>query len=78
MLFRTALPVYNLFGLAACPGDVLGRQKWGSLIEHRWLLGFDGEIAHSAGPGRLSSKRQQLHRGFPVELARASIPQNTL
>ena len=51
MLLRTELPVYNLFGLLARPGDVLGRQKWESFIEHRWLLGFDGEIAHSSGPG---------------------------
>jgi hypothetical protein len=51
MLVRTALPEYDLYGLLTRPGDVLGRTKPGSLIEHRWLLCFDWQIAHTAGPG---------------------------
>src|SRR5580704_6914912 len=51
MLVRIALPIYDLFGLAVRPGDILGRTKIRSLIEHTFLLGFDGEIGHSSGPG---------------------------
>jgi len=51
MLVRTDLPKYDLFGLVVRPGDILGRTKPSSLIEHTFLLGFDGEIGHSSGPG---------------------------
>lgn len=51
MFVFTDLPKYNLFGLEASPGDILGRTKPGSLIEHRAMLCFDGEIVHTSGPG---------------------------
>ena len=51
MFVMTALPEYDLFGLVVRPGDILARTKPGSVIEHRAMVCFDGEIAHSAGPG---------------------------
>jgi hypothetical protein len=51
MFVRTGLPTYQIGGLQFRPGDVLGRTKPGSLIEHRVLIGFDDAIAHSPGPG---------------------------
>jgi hypothetical protein len=33
------------------PGDIVGRTKLGSLIEHRALLCYDLDIAHTSGPG---------------------------
>jgi len=45
------LPTYQIAGLPVRPGDVLGRTKWGSLIEHRALVGFNGAISHVPGPG---------------------------
>jgi len=51
MIVRTSLPTYQLSNGFTCrPGDILGRTKFGSLIEHRFLVGFDAEIAHSPGP----------------------------
>ena len=41
---------YNLYGLEVWPGDVLGRIKPGSLVEHEFLVAFYGNIAHSPGP----------------------------
>jgi hypothetical protein len=51
MIVMTGLPEYRLGGLLVRPGDIVGRKKFGSLIEHTFLLGFDDEIAHSSGPG---------------------------
>src|ERR1039458_2892360 len=51
MLVMTDLPKYNLAGLLVRPGDIIGRTKFGSMIEPTFLLGFDNEIAHSSGPG---------------------------
>ena len=52
MIILTGLPTHRLSnGFTYRPGDILGRTKIGSLIEHRFLVGFDGEIAHSPGPG---------------------------
>jgi len=51
MYIRTGLPTYQIGGLTFKPGDVLGRTKPGSIIEHRVVIGFDGAIAHSPGPG---------------------------
>ena len=51
MLIRTVLPKYDLAGSLVRPGDIVGRTKFGSIIEHTFLLGFDDEIAHSSGPG---------------------------
>jgi hypothetical protein len=51
MLIRTGLPKYDLAGLLVRPGDIIGRTKFGSIIEHTFLLGFDDEMAHSSGPG---------------------------
>jgi len=51
MFVRTGLPTYQIAGLQFRPGDIFGRTKPGSLIEHRVLIGFDGAIAHSPGPG---------------------------
>src|SRR6266481_66871 len=50
MYVRTGLPTYDIFGLQVRPGDILGRTKRGSIIEHRALVAFDGEIAHMSGP----------------------------
>jgi hypothetical protein len=51
MFALTDSPRYEIGGLIAQPGDILGRTKFGSFIEHRVLLGFDGEIVHTTGPG---------------------------
>ena len=51
MFVRTGLPTYDIAGLPVRPGDILGRTKPGSIIEHRALIGFDGMIGHSSGPG---------------------------
>ena len=51
MLVMVDLPRYQIAGLMVRPGDILGRTKPGSLIEHRVLLGFNGAIVHSSGPG---------------------------
>lgn len=51
MIVMTGLPQYNLNGLMVKPGDIIGRTKFGSIIEHTFLLGFDSEVGHSAGPG---------------------------
>jgi hypothetical protein len=51
MLIRTGLPTYQIAGLQFRPGDIFGRTKPASIIEHRVLIGFDGVIAHSPGPG---------------------------
>jgi hypothetical protein len=51
MFVMMDLPRYDLFGLVVRPGDVLGRTKPTSIFEHTFLLCFDGEIAHSSGPG---------------------------
>ena len=51
MYILTGLPTYHIAGLPVRPGDVLGRTKPGALIEHRVLVGFNGEIAHVPGPG---------------------------
>jgi len=37
---------YQIAGLTAAYGDILERQNPGSLIGHRFLLGYDGAIAH--------------------------------
>lgn len=50
MLIRTGLPAYDIYGLTVRPGDILGRTKMGSIIEHRALICFDGEIGHVSGP----------------------------
>jgi hypothetical protein len=66
MYIRTGLPTYQIAGLPIRPGDVLGRTKPGSLIEHRALIGFDGEIAHVPGPGdvfRLGTLQEILANG---------------
>ena len=65
MVMRTALPTYDFAGLVARPGDIVGRVSRGSIlgIGHRALMGFDGAIAHSAGPGdyfRIGSIREIL------------------
>jgi hypothetical protein len=51
MYIRTSLPTYDIAGLWVRPGDIFGRTKPGSIIEHRVLIGFDGAIAHVPGPG---------------------------
>jgi hypothetical protein len=51
MIVRVALPTYDLYGLMTRPGDILGRTKPGSLIEHRALLWYDMDLAHTSGPG---------------------------
>jgi hypothetical protein len=51
MLVMIDLPKYQIAGLTVRPGDILGRRKPGSLIEHRVLVGFNGAIVHSSGPG---------------------------
>ena len=52
MIVLTGLPTHRLSnGFAYRPGDILGRTKPGNLIEHRFLVCFGGEIAHSPGPG---------------------------
>jgi hypothetical protein len=51
MFVRTGLPTYDIAGLLVRPGDILGRTKPGSIIEHRALIAFDGAIGHSSGPG---------------------------
>jgi hypothetical protein len=51
MIVMTDLPQYSLAGLVVRPGDIIGRTKFGSIIEHTFLLGFNDEIAHSSGPG---------------------------
>ncbi len=51
MYIRTGLPTFQIAGLSVRPGDILGRTEPGSIIEHRVLIGFDGVIAHVAGPG---------------------------
>jgi hypothetical protein len=51
MIVMTDLPEYNLAGLIVRPGDIVGRTKFGSIFEHRFLLAFDDEIGHSSGPG---------------------------
>jgi hypothetical protein len=38
--------MYVIYGLEVRPGDVLGRIQPGSAIEHEFLVGFDGAIAH--------------------------------
>jgi hypothetical protein len=54
MIVRTGLPTYHLDNeFTYRPGDVLGRKKFGNIIEHRFLVGFDGAIAHSPGPGQV-------------------------
>lgn len=54
MIVLTGLPTYRLSnGFTYRPGDILGRTKFGSMIEHRFLAGFDDEIAHSPGPGQV-------------------------
>jgi len=66
MYIRTGLPTYEIAGLPILPGDVLGRTKPGSLIEHRALIGFDGEVAHVSGPGdvfRLGTLQEILADG---------------
>jgi len=50
MITQIGLPTFQLAGVPIRPGDILGRTKPGSLIEHRALIGFDGEIAHVPGP----------------------------
>jgi hypothetical protein len=46
------LPKYGIGqGFSVKPGDILGRTKRGSLIEHRALVSFDGAVFHSPGPG---------------------------
>ena len=50
MFVRTGLPIYDIFGLQVRPGDILGRTKPGSIIEHRALVCFDGTIGHTSGP----------------------------
>jgi hypothetical protein len=48
------LPTYSLSnGFTYRPGDILGRTNFNSIIEHRFLVGFDGEVAHSPGPGQV-------------------------
>jgi hypothetical protein len=51
MIIMTDLPIYDLAGLLVRPGDIMGRTKFGSIIEHTFMLGFDYEIGHSSGPG---------------------------
>jgi hypothetical protein len=51
MFVQTGLPTYDIAGLLVRPGDILGRTKPGSIIEHRALIAFDGMIGHSSGPG---------------------------
>lgn len=46
MYLREGLPTYVIYGLKAKPGDVLGRTNPGSAIEHEFLLGYGGAIAH--------------------------------
>jgi hypothetical protein len=54
VIVQTGLPTLSLSSGFSCrPGDIIGRTKFGSLIEHRFLVGFDGEIAHSPGPGQV-------------------------
>lgn len=67
MIVRTGLPTYQLSsGFTYRPGDIVGRTKFGSVIEHRFLVGFDGEIAHSPGPGevfRMGTLQEVLQDG---------------
>src|ERR1035441_10912361 len=47
MIVLTGLPTCTLSnGFTYRPGDILGRTKFGSIIEHRFLVGFDEQIAH--------------------------------
>jgi len=50
MFLMTDLPQHDLYGLIVRPGDILGRTTPAAIFEHRFLLGFDGQIAHSPGP----------------------------
>src|SRR5260370_2772308 len=50
MFLMTDLPQHDLYGLIVRPGDILGRTTHAAIFEHRFLLGFDGQIAHSPGP----------------------------
>jgi hypothetical protein len=50
MYIQTGLPTYSIAGLPARPGDILGRINPGSIIEHTFLVCFDGTIAHVSGP----------------------------
>ena len=67
MLVWKELPTYTLSnGFSWRPGDILGRRKFTSPIEHRFLAGFDGEIAHTPGPSevfQLSTIDQVLKDG---------------
>ena len=51
MIVLTELPRYELAGLVVRPGDIIGRTKFGSIIEHTFLLRSSNGIAHTAGPG---------------------------
>jgi|ERR1035441_3580620 hypothetical protein len=54
MIVLSGLQVYTLSnGFTYSPGDILGRTKFGSIVEHRFLAGFDGKIAHVPGPGHV-------------------------
>ncbi len=66
MILMTSLPEYDLAGLSVRPGDIIGRTKFGSFIEHTFMLGFDDEIVHTSGPGdlfRLGSLEEVLKEG---------------
>jgi hypothetical protein len=54
MIVLTGLPTCRLSnGFTYRPGDILGRTKFGSPFEHRFLVCFDGVVAHSPGPGQV-------------------------
>jgi hypothetical protein len=52
-IVMVGLPTFQVAGLSVRPGDVLGRTKPGSIIEHRFLCGFDGAIYHVPEPGKV-------------------------
>jgi len=66
MYIPPPLPVYEIAGVRTRPGDINGFTAFGSLIEHTWLHGFYGQIAHVASPAdffRLGQVEEVLKNG---------------